>query len=202
VVFHKPRTLEDFPKFTVTTVRRGETSSTGYTEFKLEGTFDRAIQGIESHWFWLLIGTDDCLSASLEHIDSDTLAAVLTCSAKDIPNLLGETLFYLSNYWQAFNVWMVLDPNWGWKRVQFEARDAMAYDHGELKMWRKPESADDQNPHLHRIRDGWDHEHCTLCGTHIYPRQFGYHDPDDRWMCEGCYQKYVIPRDLAFVDEL
>lgn len=37
----KSKTLEDFPKFIVTAVRRGTTSVTGYTGFELEGTFDR-----------------------------------------------------------------------------------------------------------------------------------------------------------------
>jgi hypothetical protein len=41
-----------------------------------------------------------------------------------------------------------------------------------------------------------------LCNTHIDIDMFGYCDPDDRWMCENCYSRYVVPHDLAFVDEL
>ena len=36
---HKPKTLEDLPKFVVTKVRRGATSEAGYTSFQLEGGF-------------------------------------------------------------------------------------------------------------------------------------------------------------------
>lgn len=35
-----------------------------------------------------------------------------------------------------------------------------------------------------------------------YPQQFGYCDMNDRWLCEKCYERYVLRRDLAFVDEL
>ncbi len=110
----KPKTLEDFPKFIVTDVRRSTTSVTGYTRFELDGTFDRTIEAIDPHWFWLLFGEKDYLCASLKSLDKLTKAAILTCDEKDEPRIVGQALAYLSPYWQAFNVWMVLDPTWGW----------------------------------------------------------------------------------------
>jgi len=225
----KPKTLDDFPSFTVTHVRRGETSPTGYTEFGVEGTFERfsQIKGIECTWFWLLIGENDCLCAQIKSLDKDTGAAVVTCDRQEMPDILGEKLFYLSPYWQAFNVWMVMDPEWGWKKVRFHAVDAVAenyeapdvsiVDGREVRKWTKLERADkkghesryypaqDQGSTGHSAQEvsgGWDHEHCDLCKTHINAGVFGYRDPDDRWMCESCYEKYVKPRDLSFVDEL
>lgn len=224
----KRKTLETFPKFIVAAVRRGETSATGYTEFELEGHFDRIIADIDSHWFWLLIGEHDCLCASVVSLNKETGAANLTCDEKDEPLVEGQALAYLSPYWQAFNIWMVLDPNWGWKRTQFQGVDAIAEDYEadeisivgdrEVKIWTKLESVDgrggasrhypaaDQTsaPNLESrvVPGGWGHQQCHLCKSHIDSGNFGYRDADDYWMCEKCYDRYVVPHDLAFVDEL
>jgi hypothetical protein len=226
----KPKTLEDFPKFEVLEVRRGETSLTGYTKYELEGRFDRVMElPVDGpQWFWLLMRHNDCLYVTQESSKDETKTIVLTCSEKEAPNVAGQTLFYLSPYWQAFNVWMVLDPNWGWTRTQVEGIDAIATDYEwhevsvvdgrEIRIWTKLEAAGgassiaryypaknqtsppDTTPRV--IQGGWGHENCTLCREHIDVGEFGYRDPDNRWMCEKCYERYVVPRDLSFVDEL
>jgi hypothetical protein len=224
----KPKALEDFPKFTVVAVRRGETSSTGYTEFQLDGHFDRIIDDIDAYWFWLLFGEDGCLTATLKSLNTETNAAVLTTQELNEPPVLGLTLYYLRPYWQAFNIWMVLDKNWGWKKRQFHGVDAVAQDYEadevsivadrEVKIWTKLESvegrsgtsrhypATDQtsplNPESRLIPSGWGHEHCDFCRSHINTGEFGFCDPGDRWLCESCYERYVVPGDLSFVDEL
>ncbi|MGC1258302.1 MAG: hypothetical protein WA867_22290 [Candidatus Acidiferrales bacterium] len=224
----KPKTLEDFPKFEVLTVRRGETSATGYTRFELDGQFDRIIDGIDPHWFWLLMREHNSLCATLKSLNKESKAALLTCDEKTEPNVAGQTLFYLSPYWQAQNVWMILDPNWGWKRTQFDGRDAVASDYEakdisivdgrEVKIWTKLEPADrtdgtsrhfpaaDQNQRPNAtpriIAGGWDHQHCDLCKSHIDAIEFGYRDPQEHWLCNRCYERYVVPHDLSFVDEL
>jgi hypothetical protein len=224
----KPKTLEDFPKFSVVAVGRGATSATGYTRFEMEGEFDRIIEWLGPHWFWLLIGEHDCLCATLKSLDRETRLAVLTCDEKDEPDVVGQTLAYLSPYWQAQNVWMVLDPNWGWKKTQFRGLDAVAQDYEakdisivdgrEVKIWTKLEPVDrgrgasrhypasnqssPPEPESRLVPGGWSHEHCDLCKNHIDAGEFGYRDPAERWMCEKCYERYVMARDLAFVDEL
>ena len=42
----------------------------------------------------------------------------------------------------------------------------------------------------------WDHEHCVLCHETISDvdiQKEGYVNQDDQWICEDCYQKYIIP---------
>jgi hypothetical protein len=42
----------------------------------------------------------------------------------------------------------------------------------------------------------WDHEHCELCHEIISDvdiQNEGYVNQDDQWVCEECYQKYIIP---------
>lgn len=123
---------------------------------------------------------------------------------------------------------MVLDPNWGWEKVRFAGRDAIARDYeasepsivnGQpVKIWTELGPADGKghttrhypadnqssppNVEPRLVTGGWGHEHCTLCRAHIDPGDFGYRGPDHNWMCERCYRRYVTPRDLAFVDEL
>jgi len=224
----KPKTLDDFPHFIVSAVRRGTTSTTGYTSFELDGHFDRNIADVDQHWFWLLFGERGSLCASLQSLDKETKAATVTCDENDEPKVIGKALAYLSPYWQAFNVWMVLDPNWGWVKKQFQGADAVAEDYEakdtsivegrEVKVWTKLEPlhgrggqsrhypAGNQtvplDPESRVIPSGWDHEHCDLCKAHINVGEFGYCDPGERWMCEKCYEQYVKPRDLAFIDEL
>jgi hypothetical protein len=224
----KTKTLDDFPKFIATAVRRGETAQTGYTKFEIDGQFDREIKTINPHWFWLLFGKHDCITATLISLNKETGAAVLFTHELDEPKIVGLPLYYLSPYWQAFNIWMVLDPNWGWEKQQFIGIDAVAQDYEateisivgdrEVKIWTKLEpieggngtsrhypasnqtSPPDATPRL--VPNGWGHEHCDLCKSHIDSGEFGYRDPDNRWMCVKCFDRYVVPRDLAFVDEL
>ena len=224
----KPKTLEDLPQFIVAAGRRGETSVDGDTRFELDGKFDRIIEQLNPHWFWLLFGEKDCLCVTLQSLDKETRAAILTCDVRDEPRAAGQSLAYLSPYWQPYHVWMVLDPAWGWEKRLFQGADAVAVDHHaketsvvdgrDVRVWTKLEPTDsgrgqsryypasDQSsppasePQL--VPGGWDHEHCDLCKTRIDAGKFGYCDPGGRWMCEKCYERYVMQRDLAFVDEL
>ncbi len=224
----RPKTLEDFPHFIVSVVRRGESSANGYTRFDLDGRFDRSIDDIDPNWFWLLSADGVCLCASLLSMDKASRTAVLTCDEQVEPRVAGETLAYLSPYWQAYHVWMVLDPSWRWAKMQFHGTDAVAQDYDakevsvvdgrEVRVWTKLEALDggrgvsrhypamDQslppNPEPRIVPGGWGHEHCELCRTHINADEFGYRDRGAHWMCERCYERYVMRRDLAFVDEL
>lgn len=218
-------TLAEFPKFTVTSMRKYAPDEQGCIHFELEGKFDRPIKKSAPTWFWLLVGEKDCLCVQWKSED-ESLGAVLSGDRKDVPDFTGATLYYLDPYWQAFHVWMVLDPEWGWRRTQFKAMDAVAESYTsadvsivsgkEVKTWAKLERADKKG-HSSRhypvtegaasetqprvVVGGWDHEHCELCNAHIDVGDFGYCDPDQRWMCEACYDKYVTAHDLSFVVE-
>jgi hypothetical protein len=164
----------------------------------------------------------------VQSLHKETKAAALTFEATKEPDIVGHSLAYLSPYWQAYNVWMVLDPDWGWEKKTFLGMDAIAEDFQskdisivegrEVKIWTKLSPANVQRGEsrhypatdqtstpeskVRLVPSGWDHEHCELCNSHIDIGMSGYCDPDDRWMCENCYTRYVVPRDLAFVDEL
>jgi len=232
----KPKTLEDLPKFIVTAVHLGATSEDGYRRFEVEGVFDPILESrfdqiIEEKapsWFWLLFGDHECLCPMLKSFDRETRTAVLVCDEKEELSAVGLELAYLSPYWQAFHVWMVLDPSWGWERKQFQGTDAVAEDYEakevsivagrEVRVWTKLEPTGESGGRSRHypatdqtlpVRSGtrlvlgaWGLEECELCNGHIDAGIFGYCDPGERWMCEKCYERYVARRDLAFVDEL
>lgn len=225
---HKPKTLDDFPHFTVSHLRRGATDANGYTRFELDGQFDRGIEESLQDWFFLLFDRVDFICVTLQSFDMKTNAAVLTCDEKDEPTVIGRSLTYLSSNWRPHKIWMILDTSWGWEKRQFRGLDAMAEDFEakdisivngrEVKFWTKLEpvraiggqsryypSSDQNSPRgsgARLVPLGWDHSHCELCNAQIKLRDFGYCDRDERWMCEKCYERYVVPRDLAFVDGL
>lgn len=169
----KPKTLEDFPKFIVTAVRRGSTSETGYTRFEIDGSFGRIIEKIDPRWFWLLFGEGLSLCASLKSLDEETEAAILTCDVKDEPKIVGQAGAYLSPSWQAYHVWMILEEGARWEEVLFHATDAIrvsstAGDGKEIHgLKRMPQG--DLPAGAQVVTDGWDHEHCELCNKHIDP---------------------------------
>jgi hypothetical protein len=220
---YKPKKLEDLPQFSVAAVRH-----IGASRFELAGKFDHAIESTDPSWFWLLIGKDDCLCVTLETLDVQSQTAMLSCDANDEPRVVGMSLACLSAYWQAYHVWMVLDTAWGWEKKLLQGVDAIAEDYDakdisivrgrEVRVWTKLEPAEgvmgvsrhypaeDQTlpPSSERrlVAGGWGHEHCELCRTHVDARGIGYCDPGGRWMCQKCYERYVLQRDLSFVDDL
>jgi hypothetical protein len=232
----KPKTLESFPKFTVSAVRQSSKTVGEYQRFEIEGTFDPVLEsnfiqiaeGTGVQWFWLLYGKREYITPMLKSFDKQTKIAVLVCDEKEEPRVIGLKLAYLSPYWQAFNVWMVLDPNWGWQRRKFQGVDAVAQDYEaddtsilegrEVRVWTKLEPvgegrgnsrhypATDQTLPVHAdtrlVPGGWGHEHCGLCNGHIDVGMPGYCDPEERWICEKCYEQYVAQRNLGFVDDL
>ena len=222
---HKPKRLEDLPQFTTTSVRELSTDSTGYTEYELRGEFDR-IPALSDPRCWLLQPGGGYLIGDLTIVDPNARTAAYLTSEQALPATVGSQFAFLSAHWQAFHVWMVLDPGWPWERRLFKASDAIArpfeaadasiIDGKEVRRWMEIKKADGSSPITRIYPDlngqaslptdmipgGWDHEHCELCKNQIRAGDYGYIDSDGRWMCATCYEKYVLPRDLSFIGEI
>jgi len=222
--------LEDLPQFRVSETKQGKTHSTGYIDFELLGTLDR-IDGVTDGRCWLLLPERNCLIGDLNFVDLEAKTATFLTSEESLPDLTGSSLPYLDGRWQAYHVWMVVEPEWIWEKVLFQAVDATAerYRGAEVSIvggqevyeWIKIKRVDGKgNNERHCpvypeggvdlpdvgpdgiIRGGWTHEHCTLCKEHIDAGQYGYLDRGDHWACENCYAKYVSVHDLSFLDNL
>ena len=76
---------------------------------------------------------------------------------------------------------MVYDTSLKWNRTEFHPRDAIC---GE-----------------NVIPGGWKHEHCNICWETIAEsaERFGYCDQYERWVCESCYENYIVPKKINFI---
>jgi hypothetical protein len=218
--------IEDLPHFAISSVERGEKRhpSADYLEFKLYGTFDH-LTGVREDRSWLLLPQQYCLIGDLESLDPDARTAVFVTFEKSLPDLVNRRLPYVYGYWQAYHVWMVAEPSWGWERALlqrggvtaevFDAENAETIQGQEVKRWIRVKekgarhgkeraypvlSGDLQQQVDAAVAGGWDHEHCELCGATISVGDHGFVDADEHWVCEPCYAKYVAPHDLSFLD--
>jgi hypothetical protein len=203
----KPKTLGDFPKFLVNAVRPYGTNDGGYTRFELDGNFDRVIENISPNWFWVLSNAKESYCAGLKSLDAETKAATLTIDVKNEPKIVGQKLFYLSSYWQAYHVWMILEEDARWEKVAFHASDAIresiSTEDGKLfQKLGKMQPGQELPNGAQVVANGWDHEHCELCNKHIDPGDYACINTAGLWVCLSCFDKYVNPRNLSFVDEL
>jgi len=219
----KPKRLEDLPQFTIKEIKSGQVGPDGYGHYTLTGVFDK-IKGIDfSMWCWLLLPGNDCLCGHLQIADEGSREYTFHTMRQEMTAKVGQSLAHLSPYWQAFNVWMVLDPNWGWRRMKVaEAKVEVQNKPVTEETWvgRKkvtgwaevkrvgggpitryvPLFGRAKQPLKRKSLSQWGHETCTLCHSHIDAGKYGNVDPDGRWTCLRCYRRYVIPRDLSFTD--
>ena len=114
----------------------------------------------------------------------------------------GSVYPWVDHYWQPYHVDMVLAGRWEPRR--FAAKAARYFRLDGVTGWQPdggplPDGAED----LGAREAAWDHEHCELCGRHIggLGDPHGYVDPDERWLCQACYERYAVPRDVSFAAE-
>lgn len=59
------------------------------------------------------------------------------------------------------------------------------------------------DPSRHEILPrAWNHEHCGMCWAHIDEEHgaWGYLNSDSAWLCERCYENYIVNNSLDFLD--
>jgi hypothetical protein len=187
--------LSGLPQFTVDARRQGEDGVV------LTGHFSH-LRGVRNDGGWLYRTDAPAIVGSLSRVPAapgepvefrspdDDMAAGLAA---------GETYPWVDHYWQAYHVTMILAGRWEPRR--FVAEAAHYFRQGGVVGWQPvggaiPEGAEDLG-----VREGaWDHEHCELCNAHIGGPgdPDGYVDPDERWLCRACYERYAVPRDVSF----
>jgi hypothetical protein len=218
--------IEDLSQFTVALIETGKKRhpTANYIEFKLHGTFDH-LNGVREDRSWLLLPNRDCLIGDLESLDRHARTATFVTFEKSLPDLIGKPLPYVDGYWQAYQVWMVVEPSWSWKRTLrqrgevtaevFDAENAQTIQGHQVKRWIRvkeagtlhgrertyPVFSGDLQPQIDAvIAKGWDSERCELCDRKIYSGDHGFVDPDEHWVCEPCYARYIATHDLSFLD--
>lgn len=190
------KTLGDFPHFEVSKAIAND----------LIGRFDVS-KGVDAGRCWLLLPGRTALIGDVSGFDPETGSATFNSADETNASLVGQKLPYLSAYWQAYHVWMVLDGASGWDKVGYQAVDAIgdafATDDGKnYRRLRRAKPGEVLSAEDRLVPHGWDHEHCELCNTHIDPGHNAYSNSEGLWICVRCFDRYVSERNLAFVDEL
>jgi hypothetical protein len=99
---------------------------------------------------------------------------------------------------------MTLGEGEAWKQVAFHTADAVrvsatAGDSGEIHGIRRMQHGEELPPEAQVVPNGWDHEHCELCHTHIDPGDYAYTKTDNLWVCLTCFEN---PQNVSLVDSL
>jgi hypothetical protein len=141
-------------------------------------------------WIVTIVAKDEFINGKLLEIHSESFQASIESSNLESKNYLrvGETYPLLDGYWGGLAE-LVLSPSIVWKKMRFEPHDSEAlFPDGRVEI----------------VEDGWDHEHCQICFQNISTfeedEHFGYANQNDDWLCESCYQKYVVSKSLSFIN--
>jgi len=220
--------LKDLPQFLVREICQ-DVPAVG--EVELRGTLENA-DGIQSGECWLIWPDADGRYGRLAVAGDAQADSVFTPNDELPPTAPGTRLAYLRDRWKPYHLWFAFSPASIWKHQEFDPADAEAEPYGEpasalekdiqtnrgicLKKQGSqtgrsryyPEPAGGFPPdspfygYPKVVKAGWDHEHCEYCWNHIDSQNMGHVNPDDDWVCESCFQKYVATHNLAFIDEL
>ena len=134
----------------------------------------------------------------------DVDSAALRCSfcpdeLTELSNLRPcQSYPFMDGYWGE-RAELVLDEGRSWQRAVFEPSDMVLFPGpGGTSIGTRSSS---EEPSVGKVvPGGWDHEHCETCNRTIGRggEPEGFFSPPDAWVCEECYNNYVVPRSLAF----
>lgn len=198
--------VEDFPHFKIENIEEVPAEPNNDGNLKLLGHFEKSeqVHPTEMSWDWFLrTEKHENILGRWEWTDRKSGAATVWVTGEKENFSVGMKLPFLDAYWQAYKVWMIVDPKNEWEKVAFKATPAISrpYSDGEgnRSIYVRPVPGGvTPGPGETLVKGGWDHEHCELCNVSLEPGDSGYLDLEDHWVCEKCYKKYVGPRDLSF----
>lgn len=190
--------LSDLPQFTIDEVH----ATAGDAEGRLVGRFSH-LEGVHDNRGWLYRIDRPSIIGDLAVVP--TMAGEPVSFVSPDPELVvelhpGEAYAWIDGFWQAYHITMILAGRW--QPRTFVSLPARYFRLGGLTGWQRDDQPLLDGAEGLGVREGgWDHEHCELCNTHIGGPgdPHGFVDPEERWLCARCYDRYAVPRDLAFV---
>jgi hypothetical protein len=120
--------------------------------------------------------------------DPDNVAAIRARPEWDV----------LDGYWGE-RAEIVLDQTHQWHRTRFQPADAVRVQ-GPAGVWFR-RKIDGDTGAGEVIKDGWDHEHCAICGETLGlgGQPEAYVSGQRIWVCGGCYTHFVEHGSLDFI---
>ena len=194
--------VSDLPHFTVESV--SESVSGGDERRRLTGRFSPA-RGVRTGRGWLYVSAFDSIAADLEIFDSingHAVIAVIAVIGGGDAAVVGDRFPWFNAYWRPHQVAMVVEPDHGWAHAAFVAMPARFFLLAGIRGWQRADAPlPDGATELEIQPTAWDHEHCEICQAKIGAggAPEGFHDTDDRWLCEDCHARHVTLCDLSFL---
>ena len=143
--------------------------------------------------------------SSPEHFNAESRSAAFTAYLTRPALRVGQSLPYVDYYWSPKQVAFGLETA-NWERTRFRAVDAVRYlDPKVPGYWTShiaSEPPSEGASDVRVLKKGWDHEHCNFCRTRIGKggRRFGFYSkPDNDWLCDLCYKRFVARHDLRYL---
>jgi len=192
--------LSDLAQFTLLSIELGNGDA------RFAGSFTH-LKAVREGFGWLYVSRADSIRGKLTTLDPVKQTAVFVALAPKAMPQVGDTFPYVGGPRNPTDVARILEGPESWQRVAFRPSDAIEIrdpEHPGTILQRKATVSDDPKEESKSVRmreAGWDHEHCELCWAKVGHggATHGYESVEGRWLCEGCYAEYVIPRDLAFL---
>lgn len=142
----------------------------------------------ERHWAYLMPTYGTVLAGRFKHLDPKTRIGqfILASSLHDIPIEPGTDYKFLDGYWgeRAEIVFGTFD----WQFKEIVSRDASFHSNDGITK---------------EISGGWDHEHCSICWESMGPdlsQTHGYVNQLNDIVCQSCYQSFIVPKSLDFIN--
>lgn len=186
--------MEDYPKFRVTEIKEGD-------EVALLGSITATKHGRETwigdHWLGYLLRNQEVISGRWR-AEEKQWAFVLT-NRQALELIRGVAQWdVLDGYWGE-RAEIVFDTSRDWRKMHFQSSDAVEFQYGKARLWTRADSPQSAGGNL--IERGWDHEHCAIYWETIGMggQHEGYFSDPNTWVCEECFNKFVLPRSLSFI---
>ena len=117
--------------------------------------------------------------------------------------MLGSSYPVVDGYW-ADRIELVFDSSRKWVHTIFESSDGIKFEiGGNTVMGEWTSEPVNGAKSIKRVHNGWDHEHCAICHVSINEKgehKSGYKDDSGKWVCNNCYESYVLPKSLDFME--
>jgi hypothetical protein len=135
-------------------------------------------------------------------VQVDTVAGSARVRLNDVTDVAmlrpGESYAFLDLYWGDRAI-LVLDRSREWRQTRFQPVDAVQqFSDGHRVLSKASPVQTDGTV----VPGGWDHEHCDICYEKLGPQgqSTGGTSSTDEWLCNACYDEYLVPRSLEFVN--
>ena len=179
---------------------RAETFTSFGSGLKITGRLSK-LGELKTGLSFVLVYEQGTLEGQFSELNPDNLECVFDTVSKPVSDLeISNCYLVLNGYWGE-RAALVLTPDNRWAKTPFIPSKANA-----VHIPGSGTVMTDAGKPLSAQKDErvWDHEHCAICwatiSEHPNTQSYGYRNQDDIWVCQNCYQKYVVKRSVEFWD--